>query len=114
MSSGFPQLAAGVSLALLQRVWDATPSDRRWQRQQFLDNIVRVKRGNHAEARPLCELTLVDVERAIGSTSPSYVVHYFDVVAAKRRCRTFVNFDDAKQFAMVHKLARIETLGGRR
>lgn len=99
-----PQLAAGVSVALLKRVWFATPADRRHQRATLLDSIVRVKVGDNAAAKPLQDLTLAEVEAAIGAVTPRFVVRWYEAGKKGVQLQTFVVRADADKFAVGKKL----------
>lgn len=113
----FPQLAAGVSVALLRRVWDATPADRKHQRATLLDSIVRVKVDGYAEAKPLRDLTLAEVERAIGAVTPRFVVRFWQPGKLGTQVATFVELADAERFAddkrLYSRRATVEPLAGK-
>lgn len=111
-----PTLQPGVSVALLRRVWFATPANRRHQRATLLDSIVRVKVGGYAEAKPLQDLTLTEVESAIGAVAPRYVVRWYQDGLKGVQATTFVEQDDADTFAAGKKLygkpAKVHALTG--
>lgn len=101
-----PQLAPGVSIALLKRVWFATPANRRHQRATLLESIVCVSVAGFAHAKPLVELTLDEVERAIGAFAPPprYLVRWYQDGLRGVQATTFVEREDADKFAAGKKL----------
>lgn len=110
-----PQLAAGVSVALLKRVWFATPANRRHQRATLLESIVRVKVEGYAEAKPLADLTLAEVETILGAVAPRFVVRWYESGKKGVQVQTFVVREDADKFAagktLYAKPARVKELG---
>lgn len=94
-----PQLAPGVSIALLRRVWFATPSDRRHQRATLLESIVLVQTGVGVLAKPLQELSLAEVEAAIGAVCPRFVLRWYQDGLKGIQAQTFVVREDADKFA---------------
>lgn len=102
--AALPHLAAGVSVALLRRVWDATPADRKHQRATLLDSIVRVKVNGYAEAKPLRDLTLAEVEAAIGAVTPRFFVRFWEQGKRGIQFKTFVECSDAEAFASKNRL----------
>jgi hypothetical protein len=113
-----PTLAPGVTLELLRRVWNATPEDRRHQRATLLDSIVPVKRGGVVYAKPLKDLTLAEVEAAIGAVTPKFFVRWYQHAArgvkGGEKVRTFINRKDAEDFVVGKNLhgrpAKVEPL----
>lgn len=104
VTSALPKLQPGVSVALLRRVWFATPADRRHQRASLLESIVRVRVGAHAHAKPLADLTLAEVEQAIGAVTPRFVVRWYQDGLKGVQCTTFVVREDADAFAAGKRL----------
>lgn len=103
LAAGY-SLAPGVTVALLRRVWNATPANRRHERATLLDSIVRVNRAGVAEASPLRELTLAEVEAAIGAVTPRYVVRFYEPGKRGIQACTFLNHADASRFASGKRL----------
>lgn len=99
-----PELAPGVTVPVLRRVWFATPADRRHQRATLLDSIVRVKVNGYSEAKPLRDLTLAEVEAAIGAVTPRFVVRWYQPGAKGVQATTFVERADADKFAAGKRL----------
>ncbi len=97
--AALPTLEPGVTIALLKRVWFATPANRRHERTCLLNSIVLVKVDGHSHAKPLSELTLAEVEAAIGAVAPRYVVKYYQAGKPGTQVATFVEFADAEKFA---------------
>lgn len=102
--SALTALAPGVSVALLRRVWFATPADRRHQRSSLLESVVKVKRNGRVEASPLRDLTLVEVEAAIGAVTPRWVVRFYTPGKLGVQLQTFVGERDAEAFAASQRL----------
>jgi hypothetical protein len=100
----FPQLAPGVSIDLLKRVWNATPADRKHQRAQLLDSIVRVAVDGQCEAKPLRDLTIAEVEQAIGAVTPRFVVRWYEPGKPGTQAQTFVEREDAEHWASTRRL----------
>lgn len=118
-----PQLAPGVTVPVLRRVWFATPAESRRQASTLLESCVRVIRpnaGNVPTWPRLRDLTLAEVEAAIGAVTPRYVVRYFDPKASRRghgvQVATFVEYADAEAFAAGKTLyaepARVQPIAG--
>jgi hypothetical protein len=95
-----PTLQPGVSIALLRRVWFATPSDRRVQLSSLLESRVLVA----GRAKALRLLTLAEVEQAIGAVTPRYFVRWYQPGKVGAQITTFVEQTDAEQFAAPRKL----------
>lgn len=115
-SIALPQLAPGVSIALLKRVWFATPAVCRHQRATLLESIVTVNDGGHAYAKPLADLTLAEVEAAIGYTPPRFVVRWYETGKKGVQVATFVEAADAARFivgrTLYGKPAQVKPLTG--
>ena len=94
-----PVLQLGVTVALLRRVWNATPENRRHQRATLLDSIVRVTHDGFDYAKPLQDLTLAEVEQSIGAVTPKFVVHWYQAGKRGTQVTTFVERRDAEIFA---------------
>jgi hypothetical protein len=95
-----PVLQPGVTISLLRRVWFATPANRRHQRSTFLDSIVAVTSADgFAEAKPLIDLSLAEVEARIGAVAPRFVVRFYDPRRKGVQVATFVERSDADTFA---------------
>lgn len=111
-----PTLAAGVTVAVLRRVWFATPAECRHKRATLLDSIVVVDVDGYAMAKPLVELTLAEVEARIGAVSPRFLVRFYEPRRGKQ-VATFVERADADAFAVDKKLfaapAKVEPISGR-
>lgn len=109
-----PELAPGVTVPVLRRVWFATPADRRHQRATLLDSIVTVRVGGYTGAKPLRDLTLTEVEAAIGAVAPRYLVKFYQVGKLGTQISTFIERADAEAFAAGKKLytkpAQVEEL----
>lgn len=101
VQAALPQLQPGVSVPLLRRVWNATPLKRKHQRATLLDSIVTVK---GAVAKPLRDLTLAEVEEAIGGIAPRFVVKFYTPGKLGLQFATFVERSDAETFAATKKL----------
>lgn len=114
VSAALPELAPGVSVALLRRVWNATPAERKHQRATLLDSVVVVPRNGHLEAAPLRELTLPEVERVLGAVTPRFVVRFWESGKRGVQVSTFVEESDAAAFARGKRLhgrsAQVEAL----
>jgi hypothetical protein len=111
-----PHLAEGVTVALLRRVWAATPEDRRHQRTTLLDSIVTVSAGGHVYAKPLRDLSLAEVEVRIGAVTPRFFVRFYEHGKKGIQFRTFVNEADAAAFASTARLygepAKVQRIAG--
>lgn len=95
-----PVLEPGVSIALLKRVWFATPADRRHQLGTLLESRVLVA----GRAKTLRLLTLAEVEAAIGAVTPRFVVRYYQPGKLGVQHQTFVVESDAETFAASKRL----------
>ena len=113
--AALPELVPGVSVALLRRVWFATPADRRHQRATLLESIVRVRVEGYAHAKPLADLTLEEVEAAIGAVAPRFVVRWYEAGKRGVQAQTFVVREDADKFAagktLYGRAASVKDLG---
>lgn len=113
-----PSLQPGVSIALLKRVWFATEAKCKCQRALLLDSIVTVEVDGCAVAKPLRDLTLAEVERAIGAVAPRFVVRFYQQGLKGVQVQTFVVREDADLFADGKKLygkpAKVQALMGAR
>ncbi len=98
-----PQLAPGVTVELLKRVWHATPANHRRLVTGPFDSKVVVARNGVAAYVKLTELTLAEVEAVIGARAPKHFVRYYQQAArgvqAGIKVATFVNRSDAEAFA---------------
>jgi hypothetical protein len=90
-----PTLNPGVSLALLRRVWFATPADRRVQLSTLLESRVLVA----GRAKALKLFTLDEVEAAIGAVTPRFVVRFYEAGKVGAQHQTFIVESDAETFA---------------
>jgi len=99
-----PELAPGVTVEVLRRVWFATPADRKHQRSSLLESIVTVDAGSQVEAKPLRDLTLAEVESCIGAVTPKFFVRYWRQGKQGVQFATFVERSDADKFASENKL----------
>ncbi len=109
-----PVLAAGVTIASLQRVWHATPADRRQQAASLLESAVLVLRVNGMALVKLRDLSLDEVEARIGAVTPKFFVRFYAPGKKGVQVATFVNESDANKFAGTHMLhaepAKVESL----
>ncbi len=110
-----PELQPGVSIALLKRVWFATPANRRHLRATLLESIVCVDAQGFDSAKPLVDLTLAEVEACIGAATPRFVVSWWEAGKKGVQAQTFVVRDDADKFAVGKRLytkpATVKELG---
>lgn len=104
VQAALPVLAPGVSVALLKRVWNATPTNRKHLRGSILESIVCVVIGGLQHAKPLHELTLAEVEQAIGAVTPRFVVRWYQDGLKGVQATTFVVRADAETFAAGRRL----------
>lgn len=95
-----PTLEPGVSVALLRRVWFATPIDRRHQLDTLLESRVLVA----GRVKALRLLTLAEVEAAIGAVTPRFFVRWYDPTKTGTQLQTFVEQSDAKTFCVGKRL----------
>lgn len=100
VSPALPVLAPGVSVALLKRVWFATPADRKHQLGTLLESRVLVA----GRAKALRLLTLAEVEAAIGAVTPRFVVRYWQPGKLGTQVATFIEQADADAFAVDKRL----------
>jgi hypothetical protein len=98
-----PELAAGVTVELLKRVWHATPANHRRLVTGPFDSKVLVARDGVAAYVRLIDLTLGEVEAVIGARAPKHFVRYYQQAArgvqSGIKVATFVNRSDAEAFA---------------
>lgn len=110
-----PTLQPGVSLDLLRRVWAATPADYRVQGVTILDSKVMTLRDGVTALVRMSELTLREVERAIGAVTPRFLVRHYQAGRRGVQVKTFVNRYDAEIFAVSKTLyarpAVVEEIG---
>jgi hypothetical protein len=104
VQAALPELAPGVSVALLKRVWNATPANRKHLRGSLLESIVCVTVGGYSEAKPLRDLSLAEVEKAIGAVTPRFVVRWYQDGLKGVQATTFVVREDADKFAAGKKI----------
>jgi hypothetical protein len=117
--TSLPQLAEGVTVAVLRRVWAATPAEAKREAATVLESTVLVLRADGNQHVRLRDLTLAEVERAIGAVTPKYVVRFYEYGKRGTQAQTFVEYADGERFAAGKKLygepARVQPiLGGGR
>lgn len=95
-----PELAPGVSIALLRRVWFATPAHQRHEMGSLLESRVLVA----GRAKALKLFTLAEVEAAIGAVTPRFVVRFYEPTRIGVQVKTFFEERDAETFAASKRL----------